>query len=96
MQTFQLVIPAHSYDAVALSRAADGLKRARRAVAKSTGVSRRDLAIVGPRVMYRAGRMVGLVYRLYHDPLEGEVSVMEPEAAPPAAFDPWAGEAKEL
>ena len=95
MRTFQLVIPAHSYDAAALSRAADGLKRARRVVARATGVSRRELAIVGPRVMYRAGRMVGLVYRLYHDPLEGAVEVLELEAAPPK-FAPWAGEAKDI
>ena len=95
MTTYQLVVPAHRYDGVALSRAGDGLKKARRAIAKATGVSRRDLAVVGPRVMYRAGRMVGLVYRLYHDPLDGEVCVVSPDTVP-EAFDPWAGEAKEI
>lgn len=94
MRIFQLVIPAHAPDCAALARAMDGLKKARCSIAKAEGVGRRDLAVVGPRYMYRSGRMVGLVYRLYIE-RAGEIAVVAPGDAP-AGFDPWAGEAKEI
>lgn len=94
MRIYQLVVPAHAPDVAALSRAAEWLKRARCSISKSEGVSRRDIAVIGPRRMYRSGRMIGLVYRLYHDPV-ADVDVVMPGDAPPE-FDLWAEDAKEI
>ena len=95
MKVYQLVVPAHQVSSTALARAEEWIKRARQSIAKTEGISRRDLAVVGPRYMYRSRRMIGLVYRLYKSPVAEEVAVVEPKDAP-EPFDPWAVEAKEV
>lgn len=94
MRIYQLVIPAHAPDCAALARATDRLKKARCSIAKAEGIGRRDIAVVGPRYMFRSERMIGLVYRLYIE-RAGEIVVVAPGDAP-AGFDPWAAEAKEI
>ena len=49
MKVYQLVVPAHQVSSTALARAEEWIKRARQSIAKTEGISRRDLAVVEPK-----------------------------------------------